>query len=263
VASSTLQVGEWALGVRSTSADVDAGLRQILAAHVLDAEAPPNFSILMADASGADGHSRSFNFLYRASQKVMRTRAPGRIVRGLSQYLSEFAASAPGTLNLSATALIAGDRAIVGPYELLYYMEKIETRLNAAGIRVVDSSTVHLEPDTGAVVVPEPVVNVNTDALADFERRNPTKGREPAPVPPGRYPILAWAFVTDEDKAGRAIGRAESVADAAQLVTNGGEFGAQQTLEVVVAAVAQAPAHGIWWADPGSLLKQIRAVAGG
>src|SRR5260221_13471486 len=77
VASSTFRVGEWALGVRSSSLATDAALRRVLAAHLLDVEAPPNFSALMADEPGPGGQARAFNFLYRSNDPLVRTRAPG------------------------------------------------------------------------------------------------------------------------------------------------------------------------------------------
>src|SRR5258705_10981122 len=77
VATSTFHVGPWAVGVRSTSAATDAALRRILATHLLDADAPPYFSALVSDEGPDNGNARSFNFLYRSDDTLVRTRAPG------------------------------------------------------------------------------------------------------------------------------------------------------------------------------------------
>ena len=52
-------------------------------------------------------------------------------------------------MRLRATGLIVGGRAIVVPEALRAEMAAIETRLNAAGMQVVDAPTLHLEPGPG------------------------------------------------------------------------------------------------------------------
>jgi hypothetical protein len=264
VAASTFHVGPWAVGVRSTSTDTDAALRRILAAHLLDADAPPYFSAFVPDAPPTDGNARPFNFLYRSSDSLVRTRAPGRVVRALLHYLSDLVEPAPPTLQLRATGLIVGGRAIVAPESLRTSMTLIEARLNRAGMQVIDAPVVHLEPGSGEVVVPEPRLTVDADALAAYERSHPPAGgtRELAPVAPGRYPLVAWALTTAEDAIG-PIGRAEGVAAAAQQVANADTFGAQPALEVVAGALAPVGASGIWWREPAELVAQLHALTNG
>jgi hypothetical protein len=257
VTSSTFRVGQWALGVRSSNLEMDEALRRVLGAHLVDVEAPANFSVLMAD-----GQTRTFNFLYRASDSLVRTRVPGRVLRTLISHLSDFVEPSSPTVRLNATGLIVGGRAIVAPDELRAEMANIETRLNAAGMQVIDAPTLHLEPETGQVIVPEPALTVDAEALADYEREHPPPGRELAPVLPGRYPIMAWALVTGEDRVG-PVGRAQGVAAAARQVANADDLGAQQTLNVVVGALAQIPISGIWWNEYGELVGQLRALANG
>jgi hypothetical protein len=265
VAASTFHVGPWAVGVRSTSADTDAALRRILRAHLLDDDAPPYFSAFVPDAAPTDGGARPFNFLYRSSDSLVRTRAPGRIVRALLHYLSDLVEPGPATLRLRATGLIVGGRAIVAPEALRTSMTLVEALLNRAGIQVIDAPVVHLEPDSGAVVVPEPLLTVDAAALDAYERSRPAAGngsRELAPVAPGRYPLAAWALTTAADAIG-PIGRAEGVAAAAQQVANADTFGAQPALEVVAGALAPVGASGIWWREPRELVAQLRALTDG
>ena len=99
VAASTFRVGAWALGVRSSNGAIDDLLRRVLAAHVLDIDAPANFSALMAD-----DRARSFHFLYRASDALVRTRVAGRVVRTLISHLSTFVDSPRSAIRLDATA---------------------------------------------------------------------------------------------------------------------------------------------------------------
>lgn len=263
VATSTFHVGPWAVGVRSTSATTDTALRRILATHLLDADAPPYFSALVSDEGPDNGKARSFNFLYRSSDTLVRTRSPGRVVRTLLHYLSDLVPSDPVepdalTVRLRATGLIVEGRAIVAPEDLRTEMAAIETRLNRAGMRVIDAPVLHLEPGTGHVIVPEPAITVDGDALAEYERTHPSP-RELAAVQPGRYPIAAWALETSADAVG-PVGRAQGVAAAAQLVANADVVGAQRALDVVAGALEATPVSGIWWQEPGEVVAQLRAL---
>jgi hypothetical protein len=260
VATSTYHIGPWALGVRSSRVEFDDALRQVLAAHMLDAEAPANFSIMMADDGGVQGGARTFNVLYRASQSVVKSRVPGRVMRGLLQYMSEFAESTSATLRFAATGVVKDGRAIVAPYALRWAAGTLQPRLNAVGMQLIDGPVVHVEPSASELVVPEPVLRIDADALANFDARFPGHGREPAPVAPGRYPIAAWALVTDPESAG-PMRRAHALAVAAQQVLNADERGLRGTLEAVARCLAAAPAYGVWWARPGEFVQQLNACA--
>jgi len=258
-ASSTFLVGEWALGVRSTTAELDGELRRILAAHVIDFDAPANFSALVARGEG-DGQVRGFHFLYRASDALVRTRTPRRIVRTLLHYLSDFAEPVEPMPRLAAVGLVAGGRAVIAPERIRAELPNVETRLNDAGVAVVDASVLHLDAEGACLVVPEPALSIDREALADFERRQPSAGRELEPVAPGRYPITAWAFTTDERAAGR-LGVAPAVAAGAQQVVNADVFGPQTVLDGVAAVCAHVPAFGIWWANPADLGRRLVELA--
>ena len=257
VAECALQVGKWALGVRSSNADVDAALRRVLREHVVDVAAPNNFSLLMA---GND--ARAFNFLYQANDVLVRTRTPGRVLRALVQHLSEFAEPAVPTVRIHATGFFANGAVIVAPDELRAEIPNIETRLNVAGLRVIDSPVLHIDPETAQLVIPEPALRVDAGALAEYEDAHPAKGREQPPVLPGRYPIAAWALLTAEDRTD-SISAAQGVAAAAQLVKNADALGAQQTLEVVAAALAGATVAGLTWDAPGELVGRLAALGSG
>jgi hypothetical protein len=246
-ASSTFRVGEWALGVRSSNIEIDDVLQRVLAAHLVAVDAPANFSVLMADE-----RVRSFHFLYRASDALVRTRDAGRVVRTLIAHLSTFADSPSSVIRLDAAAVIADGRAIVVPESMRAELGSIETRLNLAGMTVVDAPTLHLEPESGSVIVPDSALTIDTDALAAYAHASP-------PAPAGRYPIAAWALVTAPDRVG-PIGRAQGVAAAALQVANASEVGAQRTLDAVAAALQEVPVSGLWWFDSGGLVNQLREL---
>jgi hypothetical protein len=254
-ATSTFLVGEWALGVRSSTAELDADLRRILAPHVIDFDAPDNFSALVSRGDG-DEQVRGFHFLYRASDSLVRTRAPRRVVQTLLHYLSDFAAPAVARPRLAAVGFVADGRAVIAPERVRAELPNVESRLNDAGIAVVDAPVLHLDPDSACLVVPEPALSIDADALADFERRHPPARRELEPVAPGRYPIAAWAFTTDERAAGR-LGVAPAVAAGAQQVVNADVFGPRSVLDGIAAVCARVPAFGIWWGNPAALGRRL------
>ncbi|HEX4490197.1 MAG TPA: hypothetical protein VH914_03240 [Acidimicrobiia bacterium] len=256
-AASTFLVGEWALGVRSSTAELDADLRRILAAHVIDLDAPANFSALVSRGDD-DEQVHGFHFLYRASDTLVRTRTPRRIVRTLLHHLSDFAEPAATTTlpRLAAVGLVANGRAVIAPERIRAELPNVESRLNDAGVAIVDVPVLHLDPDDACLVVPEPALTIDRDALADFERRHPPAPRELEPVAPGRYPLAAWAFTTEEHAAG-PLGVAPAVAAGAQEVVNAAAVGAQAVLDGVAAVFSRVPAFGISWANPAALGRRL------
>jgi hypothetical protein len=254
-AASTFLVGEWALGVRSSTAELDADLRRILAAHVIDFDAPDNFSALVSRGDD-DQQVRGFHFLYRASDSLVRPRSPRRIVHALLHHLSDFAAPSPARPRLAAVGLVANGRAVIAPERIRAELPNVESRLNDAGVAVVDAPVLHLDPDGACLVVPEPALTIDHDALAEFERRHPPARGEIEPVAPGRYPLAAWAFTTDEHAAGR-LGAAPAIAAGAQEVVNADAFGAQAVLDRIASVCTTVPAFGIWWPNPAALARRL------
>jgi hypothetical protein len=262
VAASTYAIGPWALGVRSSSTEMDDAIRSVLRAHLIDVEAPANFSALMAGDSRPDGQVQAFNFLYRSSDSLVRTRAPGRLMRALLNYLADFAEPVSSMLRLSATGFVADGRAIITPDTIRFEMAGIESRINASGIQVIDAPVLHLDPESNCIVVPEPALTVDADALAAFERRHPPSGREPGAVPAGRYPIAAWAFTTGAG-ATEPLSPAQAVAAAAGHVVSADAFGAQEVLEAMARVVAHTPVFPVAWADPAELAHALDRLASG
>ncbi len=240
VAKSTFRVGEWALGVRSASAAADRALRAVLAAHLVDLDAPANFSVVLTDRHES-GAPRPLNFLYRSSAPVVRTRRPDRVLNALLAHLSGFAAPPAarhdaGLLRIDGAAFVAGGRAIVAPAMLREALEPIESGLNRAGVQVVDEPFLLIDPQAARLVVPEPHVQLDADARTRFERQFAATGREPAPLGPGRYPLLAWAFVTGPEMIGR-LPAAQGIGAALRQVVNAGDLGAQASLDAMVRRV--------------------------
>jgi len=146
-------------------------------------------------------------------------------------------------------------------HQLRYWDGKVWTdHVSDNGVQVIDAPVLHLDPASGTVIVPEPALTVDHDALAAFEQANPPARREPEPVPPGRYRIAVWAFTTAAD-ADTSLHAAQAVAAAAQQVVNADGFGAQQVLEVMARVMTTTPITGVSWSEPSDLASRLIALA--
>jgi hypothetical protein len=263
-ATSTFAVDGLHLGVRSTSSALDAALRAALAAHLApDVEAPPNYSVQLAErsASGPTG----FHFLYRSSAAVVRTRDVRRVARGLITHLASHRDDvAPGLLRVHGVTLVAGDSAVLAPAVLRQWLELIERPLNVRGVRIADTPWALLDPGRAELVVPEPSLVVDRRALDGLGALGGDRDRPDPPVGPGRYPLVGWAFA-GSGPDGR-ITRAQAVMHALQL-----SIGAvasrrdevQRVLDGFASIVRQIEPRAIAWARPADVVAPLAALATG
>lgn len=246
-------------------------LRRALAAHLVDGvEAPPNFTLLIGDRAGdADAGSRGrgptrtsgFHFLYRSSASMVRTRDPNRLVRALLSHLDGFRPDAGGgLLQLSVTALVGEAGAVLAPASLRGWLEVVERRLNAKGLRVADQPWVAVDTGTGELVVREPQLDVAWPAFEDLAGAVRGPRRTEPVVDAGRYPIVGWGFQTDEDGAG-AMRPAHAVSRAAPTVINVAELGGQGVLDQVAQLVRRIRPAGVHWDEPGQMVAPLAALA--
>lgn len=188
------------VGIRSPTAAVDALVRELLQAYVVDVEgAPANYSLLVRDAETDRRPTRHVHLLYRSLTAVARSRNPGRVVHALLHHLDSVAhPPADHLLTVRAIPLLAGDRAMLVPIELLADLKTIQPHLRRAGLRVVDVPYATLDPATAALVVPPCGLDLHPGALAKLDQLERSGGTEDAPVAPGHYPLAGWAFLAGD-----------------------------------------------------------------
>lgn len=245
--SSTFEVDGLHLGARCTDAEMHQVIRRALRAHLArGVEAPPNYSVQMGHEA-AHGRVSGLHFLYRGAEKVVRTRDPERVVRALLNHLSSHARTAPaGMLKVAGTAFVAGDVAVITPSPVRFFLEAAERRLNASGLRVVDTPWALVDPERAELVIPEPALEVDWSELARLGAAL-TGPRRPDPcVPPGRYPVAGWALLTPREQAGR-LRRPLAVAMAAETLMELAEADAQRLLGGLVDAMRNVEPEGINW----------------
>lgn len=156
-------------------------------------EPEPNFSVRFEDPSADEG-VRPFQILYRSDCQVVRTIHRSRVIRALRASIARHAGEGSDLFRLRQVVLVSGGEAILLPPDLLPRVEEIEYALRDHGVQVLDPAFVHLDPTSGEVVVPEPTIGVDEEAL----RRIDADGDAPAPGPElqgSRFPVAHWAIL--------------------------------------------------------------------
>ncbi len=199
---------------------------------------------------------RPLNMLYRSSQTVVRTRAPGRVLHALFSYLSAHVDGAADQLLRSASlGIVVGGEAILIPRAALHSLKTVQPRLHRLGAQLVDAPYSTLDPETGSLVVPPPAIEVDHTVVDAIDRASDS---EPPRVVPGRYPLRAWALLLGPDEIGpsspaKAVGAAFSTVDAERV-------GAQATLEALAAIFQKSHGFAVWYSDPTELVTQLQDV---
>ncbi len=197
-AGATYEVGGFRVGVQADSVATDRLLGLAFAAYrVTPHEKPaPHLSVVLGldEVRG----TRPFNLLLIGNETVIRSRSPRRVVRGLAAYLSALVAEEEttgheGTLAVSALPAIFGSAAVLLPLSLRSVLAAAEPRLARAGFRLVDVPRALIDLASGDLVVPRPTVEIDETAFEALAEPaiGPSEG---AWVPPGRYPVAAWAL---------------------------------------------------------------------
>ncbi|HEX2046724.1 MAG TPA: hypothetical protein VHF27_03110 [Acidimicrobiales bacterium] len=252
-------MGEWELGVRSTSAAVHDVLRRALAAHLVDPDddpASPNFSLHVADDAGERG-AKEFHLLHHGTTAVVRTRDLRRLVDGLLGYLSA-AVERPDddTLRLDVLALVRDGAAVLAPAGIRPLLPSVERRLNAKGLRVVDRPWSCVDVTTGELVVPEPELAVDRSALEPLGRGS----RHDGAVPPGRYPVVGWAFGAGREAQG-PISRALALTFAGGRLLDRRTLDPQAALDRLAAVLGRLHPVGMWVERLEGVVDPLAALA--
>ncbi len=230
-------------------------VRRLLAGHLVDGvEAPANYSLLIAPPSGRG--AGGIHFLYRGTAPIVRTRDPHRLVMGLLSFLNSHAAPAPGMEMVAVGLVDREDRAVLAPYALRASLDRVERRLGSRGLRVVDTPWAVVDAGSRELVVPEPDLNLHWPALERLREVAPRPAAADKPVPPGRYPIRAWALPASARLEG-PLSRGAGVLLAATLVVRPAEIGGQRCLEDLARIIGPVPPFGIRWSGPEDLVARL------
>jgi hypothetical protein len=236
--SFTVRAGDYHLGVRASSEELVSALAGMLAAHVVDdPEAGPNFSVQLVTDGGT---RRPFHFLFQQSITAVRSRSPERILRALLSYLTYHALEEREDLvTVHSLAFVRDGQSVLVPHLVRLALKKVERHFNRAGFALVDTPNALIDPSTGDLVVPEPALEVDHDALAAAARLAPQPDRPDTIVAPGRYPITYWAFGGGE---GEEISPARALSEAVPLLLGDDQHDPGRVFELLGGLLTRAPA---------------------
>lgn len=233
-----------------------------------DVEAPDNFTLLV-DQRANGNHSRpkggrpvsgGFHFLYRSSASMVRTRDPHRLVRALLQHLDGFRPEVGGgLLQLSVSALVGENGAVLAPASLQGWRDVLERRLNNKGLVFADLPWVAVDAERGEVVVSKTSLTVDWSAFDDLEEVVASRRTEDV-VKPGRYPIVGWGVQTQAEDAG-TLRPARAVSRITPSVLNVAELGGQRVLDHIADLVRRVRPSGIHWTKPAEMVTPLAALA--
>lgn len=184
------------------------------------------FTVAVSEPGGSDGEAS--NLLCLGSDVLVRSRSPERVLRALLWHLGEWMHEPDPTSSLvrvRATAVrVPGGIALLHP-GLHGLEERLQPAFARYGIAYVDVAHPEVDFERAEVVVPEPALPHDPAVIA---AAGPSEGwpDEPAPVRPGRYPLVGWGSMSDAEQAVTRFTPAQAAAAVVSNVTGTGDAAA-------------------------------------
>jgi len=266
------EFGEHHVGIKYDDAETADVLDRLFpGARVDDLRAPENYSVALGGTpttKGA-GASRSLKLLVRGGRQLVRSRSSARVLAGLLQHLSaeltQGAAADDSLLRVYATPAVADGRAVLLPAGLVDHVKQLQPRFAKAGVTLVDTPEVFVDPATAELVVPEPTIPYDAALLEEVDAGpdgGVKLGSELPWVRPGRYPLQSWLVVRSPDAIG-PVSPGIALTSALGLVF--GIESTERTVEVVgllSSMLERVAVRATWYENPDELAHQVRAALG-
>lgn len=245
-----MDLGSVRSGIRTNSHASAAALARALRAHVVDDPAAPrNFSVqYSAEADTA-------HLLYWGGCVAARSFDPDRIGRALVDHLAAHRTPEPGLVWVSSIPFVHDGRAVLMPSRFNDDLRIVDRQLRAAGYVGVDAPRALVDLASAEVVVPD-LPEVDAAALAEAGAGAPRRRVEPT-VPPGRYPIDRWVFLSYQGAWG-PISRATAVRAAVLEIVDGIERPDRALLATLGELFGRVRASSMF---PGHTMAMVDAVA--
>jgi hypothetical protein len=225
-------VGSYHIGVRSNHPKVDGLLRAVLAAHLVeDDDAPPNYSVFVNSDERDLLETQGLHFLYRTSTKIARSREVRPIFDHLLASLQgHLHRRQSDVLRVRAVGFVRGGRAVIAPAAVSRDWPAIEPRLRRAGVRLVDTSALQIDPTRRQLIVEPLELHIDDDALASVP--GSAQGHSATINPPGRYDVVAWLL---DDRSGTTTGStAHAIAEVIRWLPDASTLGGRRMLTDLV-----------------------------
>lgn len=248
---------DWHIGIRHNGDHALSALDRVFpGARIIDSRVPDNFSVALAAPNGKA--ARNLNLLVQGRQQLVRSRSATRVMRGLLAYLSaNLFGYDESLISVRMAAIVREGTAWFAPTDITNQRDQAQPRLTKIGFQIVDEPTVLLDPATNELVVPEPQIAYDRDALNELDR-DARLGSELPGIEPGRYPVAGWVLHSREGDGGR-VPRAEAVAALLPVIAQPGAD-LQSAIEMLIALLESSPVIGFSYEDLPALIKELKQL---
>jgi hypothetical protein len=135
---------------------------------------------------------RPLYYCYRSGRLITRARSIQRAIHAAVALLSSYGTIGKGGgCRIPALVAVREGRVALLCSETQVVAKGLRPRLQAAGWELADTVGADLDPESGDVIIPAPMVSVDAAALAEL----PADRSDGVPPAPGRYPVSVWVAV--------------------------------------------------------------------
>ena len=248
---------DWHIGIRHNGGYALTVLDQVFpGARVTDSRVPDNFSVALSAPTGKA--ARDLHLLVQGSRQLVRSRSACRVMRGLLAFLSaNLHGFEPSLVSVQMAAIVRDGTAWFVPNDVKYQRDQAQPRLAKIGFQMVDEPYVLLDPTTNELVIPEPQIAYDRDALADLDR-DVRLGSELPGLEAGRYALGGWVLHSGNGDGG-PVARAEAVAALLPVIAQPGED-LRNAIDGLIALLGQSRVVGIRYEELPGLIKGLKTL---
>ncbi len=223
-----------------------------------DVEAPPNFSVRVADPCAPDRRRQRFHTLFVNCQPVLETRDPERLVGAMLAHLGQLPPESAPLVALDAMAVVAKDVAVV-TYTPWQPRHAVEGHLRYRQLLTVDGRFLLIDPATGELVVRQPSIAVDASVVPELPGAFPGRAVAEPAAAPGRYRIVGHALPPPSVGPG-AVSRARVAHWSISRLRDHGDVDAYDAMQALAALARSTGRTWIDWKHPAESLSRLTSL---
>lgn len=210
------RIGDFGFGIRTTSEDFCRWLDLVLSEYSVSETFDPLYSVVIGEENG--NHAKGLHILYRRTQRVVRTLHLPTLARALLLDMEAILfADRTDALYLDAAVIGGQEITALVPASVATYLEGLGRRAARAGIALPTGSYVAVDPSSGQVVPPRPLLDVPSDSLDLLPRIGSDQDGTRLVIDKPRSVDVVCTFLTTRDWGRQAPSTVEPVSRALAL----------------------------------------------
>lgn len=191
---------------------------------VSDRRAGHSYSVALPSLTRtpSGGPTNGLNLLLRGGDLLVRSRSVARVLRALLWQLQDRIVGFDpdsGRMRVRATAARIGSQMVLLQPALFVLEERLQPLLARRGVALADVPFPELDPRSLEVVIPDLAIPHDRTVIESHDTFVGTQ-TEPAPVLPGRYPLIGWGVMYPSDPPVTHFSPAEAAAATLSFVEN-------------------------------------------